>query len=131
MKDDVIMALGIDKAEEHLEYLEKRLHLIQTVSPAQDRVRFALDPIAEYLAALYVLELYNYNQYQWSEFLQGFDTIPKDFLTALRDCCDAKGQEMGVPDLVITKLRTVNGKPIKLSDLEVVSSVPQSQTSLN
>ncbi|MDJ0731667.1 MAG: HEAT repeat domain-containing protein [Crocosphaera sp.] len=122
MREDTLMALGIDEAEQYLEYLEKRLHLIQTVPPAQDRIRFALDPIAEYLAALYLLELYDHNQSQWSEFLQQFDSIPKDFLRAMRDCCDAKGEETGVPDEIITKLRGVNGKAIKLSDLELVPS---------
>ncbi len=35
-REDILTALGGEDAEQQLEYLEKRLHLIQTVNPAQD-----------------------------------------------------------------------------------------------
>lgn len=104
--DDVVSALGCEDPEMRLKYLEERLHLIQAVQPTQNRFRFLLDPLAEYLAGLHLLELYGENDESWRKFLteadakQGVPEETKGFLLALRDCCITKGKEMRIPDFV-------------------------------
>ncbi|HEY9671650.1 MAG TPA: HEAT repeat domain-containing protein [Waterburya sp.] len=105
-----VAALGGDNAETRLKYLEDRLRLIQTIGPAQDQIRFALDPLAEYLAALHLLEDYGKNQGQWRKFLAqtaampGAPTAIQGFLLAVWDCCLAKGTQANVPDFVAQEL---------------------------
>ncbi len=105
-REDAIIAIGNNEGEIHLDYLEKRLHLIQTISPAEDKIRFTLDPVVEYLAALYLCSLYRNDENQWSELLNHIDniSISQGFLIALRDCCSAKGEEYNIPSFVLEKL---------------------------
>jgi hypothetical protein len=97
--------------------LEDRLRLIQTIGPAQDQIRFALDPLAEYLAGLQLLEHYGKNQGQWRKFLAqadamaGAPTAIQGLLLAVRDCCLAKGAEAKVPDFVAQELGKRAGLP--------------------
>jgi hypothetical protein len=87
-----LAALGGDNAEARLKYLEQRLYLIQTIGAAQDQIRFALDPLAEYLAALHLIERFSKNERLWQQFREKIIIIPgapdsiKGFLLALRDC---------------------------------------------
>ena len=53
--NDVLQALGSEDAKIRLELLELSLHLIRTQEQEQDRIRFTLDPLAEYLAGLHLL----------------------------------------------------------------------------
>jgi hypothetical protein len=98
----VIKELGGTDAEERLAYLEERLRLVRTIPPAEDEVRVVLDPLAEYLAGLYLVEHHGTNRKGWTELLAQADGLPtgpegvKGFLLALRDCCLAKGVD---PDL--------------------------------
>jgi len=103
-REEAITAIGNNQGEIHLDYLEKRLHLIQTISPAEDKIRFTLDPLVEYLGALYLLSLYRNDENQWSELLKQMDNIPKSFLIVLRDCCSVKGEEYNIPSFVLEKL---------------------------
>ena len=113
-KRDQVLAViasldGNDNPEAHLQYLEKRLGLIQTIGPAQDTIRFAVDYLAEYLAGLYVVELYCDDEAKWREFLAQADAMPdmeaiKGFLLAVRDCCLALGSETGIPSFVPKEL---------------------------
>src|SRR5260370_27937389 len=48
-----IKALGGDDAEIRIKYLDARLRAIRTLRPAPERLRLALDPLAEYLARLH------------------------------------------------------------------------------
>jgi HEAT repeat protein len=105
-RDAVLASLKGNDVENRLKYLEERLRLIQTIGAAQDKIRFALDPLAEYLAALQVLELGQKNQYFWNEFWQQI-TLASDeiesitgFLLALRDCSQALGKEAKVPPTI-------------------------------
>jgi HEAT repeat protein len=54
-RDLVIDALGVE-GEKHLDYFEKRLRLIETVGAARDHLKMTLDPLAEYLAGLQLVE---------------------------------------------------------------------------
>ncbi len=109
-REEALALLSGDDAEARLKYLENRLRLIQTIGPAQDQIRFTLDPLAEYLAALQLLEHYGKNQGQWRKFLSQTDAMPgapiviQGFLLAVRDCCLAKGAEAKVPDFVAQEL---------------------------
>jgi HEAT repeat protein len=116
-REDAIAALSGDNAEARLKYLEDRLRLIQTIGPAQDQIRFALDPLAEYLAGLQLLEHYGKNQGQWRKFLAQGVAMPgaaaaiQGFLLAVRDCCLAKGAQAKVPDFVAVELGKRPGLP--------------------
>jgi HEAT repeat protein len=91
-RDDLTLALttaGINEPEIQLEYLEHRLYLIQTVGTSQQQFRFCLDPLAEYLAAMYLVESYGGDRFKWDSFLKtvGNMQVPiQGFLLAVRDC---------------------------------------------
>ncbi|NEQ20796.1 MAG: HEAT repeat domain-containing protein, partial [Microcoleus sp. SIO2G3] len=127
-RQDAIAVLIADNAEARLQYLEDRLRLIQTIGPAQDQIRFALDPLAEYLAALQLLEHYGKNHGQWRKFLAQTATIPgapvaiQGFLLAVLDCCLAKGAEAKVPDFVAQELSKRTGASIVSGQAQLVQT---------
>jgi HEAT repeat protein len=98
-----------DKAKVRLKYLEKRLCLIRTKEPG-DKVLFDLDPLAEYLAGLYLVDCYGKDEQKWREFLAEADSKPgapeaiKGFLLAVRDCYLVKVPEGKVTDFVPEEL---------------------------
>ena len=106
------LACSIDResAKIRLRHLETRLRILQTVGPAQDQISFSLDPLAECLAALYLVELYGNETYLWKNFMIQADAMPgapesiHGFLLALRDCCLTRGVEMDIPENVLTEL---------------------------
>jgi HEAT repeat protein len=125
-RDAVLVALAGEKdAEAALKYLEERLRLVQTVGAGRDQMRFALDPLAEYLAGLHLVEQYRADEEPWREFLARAQSMPgapeviRSFLLAVRDCCMAKGSEAKVPDFVPIALATEAGL-----DSELVNYVP-------
>lgn len=96
-------------AKERLGYLEQRLQFLQTPEPG-DRTRIVLDPLAEYLAALYLLEQNCQHENPataWRDFLADVDQtleqankapdFIRGFLLAVRDCCLDNANEDGVP----------------------------------
>ncbi len=105
-----IAILGGNNAETRLNYLEDRLRLIQTIGAAQDQIRFALDPLAEYLGALHLIEFCGKDSQLWQQFLQQAEAIPgspdsiKGFLLALQDCCLIKGKQANVSNFVAEEL---------------------------
>jgi hypothetical protein len=122
--DAILNALGGDAAEDKIKYLEQKLQLIQVLGVARDRVKFALDPLAEYLAGLHVVEQYGSNEEAWREFLARANTSfgatdkIKGFLLAVRDCCLASDPDLNVPCFVAEKLAKQTGL-----DLEVDARV--------
>jgi HEAT repeat protein len=98
-----------DKAKVRLKYLENRLRLIRTKEPGY-KVLFDLDPLAEYLASLYLVDCYGEDEKKWREFLAEADSKPgapeaiKGFLLAVRDCYLAKVPEAKVTDFVPEEL---------------------------
>jgi len=105
----VLNALG-PEGEARLKHLEQKLRLVETIGVARDRVRFALDPLAEYLAGLYLVEQYRDNEGSWRDMLAKADDTPgapnaiKGFLSALGDCCIVKGPDHHVPAFVAEEL---------------------------
>src|SRR5258708_31146934 len=64
--------------------------------------KFSLDPVAEDLAALYLVEEYGASDQNRQEFLNRVSThVPigdaRGFLVALLDCCSSRGSSIGVP----------------------------------
>ncbi|WP_198287541.1 HEAT repeat domain-containing protein [Rivularia sp. PCC 7116] len=106
-----INILGGNDAKFNLKYLEESLRIIQVTDKSEENISFTLDPLAEYLAALYLVENYRNDNFKWNRwFLQyapkmrgEIDSI-KGFLLALRDCCLAKEKVYSVPDWVANKL---------------------------
>ncbi len=82
------------------EYLEK-IGLIECLPDA--KIRFTFDPLAEYLAAIYVVELLGSNEMAWTQLLMDLDAAPEapvatmGFLMALSDSIRWKS-ELGIPD---------------------------------
>ena len=103
---------GNSEAEARLGYMEKKLHLVQCIGAGRDRVKFSLDPLAEYLAGLYILEDNGDSEQRWQEFLAQVDGAPgapgaiNGFLLAVRDCCLAKASEAGIPSAAAGRLRS-------------------------
>jgi hypothetical protein len=91
-------------------YLEDRLRLIQTVGAGRNQIRFALDPLAEYLAGLYVMEAYGDNVDAWKQFFAHAEALPgapeaiRGFFLAVLDCCRAQEADAKVPAFVVAEL---------------------------
>ena len=105
------LLLNIDKGNESLEYLERKLKIIETKGIEDDKVSFKMDPLAEYLAALYLVEENASIIKKWEEFIE--DALSKDgspasikgFLLAVYDCCLIDHNKNIVPAFIIEKLR--------------------------
>ncbi|MEO0457709.1 MAG: NB-ARC domain-containing protein, partial [Cyanobacteria bacterium P01_A01_bin.114] len=113
-------------APKHLNYLENApLHLIRRVLPAKTRIRFTLDPLAEYLAGLHLVERFRDDTARWQWLLEQAKSKPgnlediRGFLLAIRDCCLAK-TDCKVPAFVSEEL----GKLANL-DLEAIAREQQ------
>jgi HEAT repeat protein len=77
---------------ELLDLLEKRLQLVRTIPPAETHIEFTLDPIAEFLAGLWLVHSLQ-GEGDWFEFLRQADcsaSSPESvsaFLAAVLECC--------------------------------------------
>jgi HEAT repeat protein len=90
-RQNAIDALGEENAESRLKYLEDKLRIIQTKGVAHDQIRFSLDPVAEYLAALHLLDINGKDESKWQDFLKVADSqnspeAIKGFMLAVKDC---------------------------------------------
>lgn len=112
-KKEAVAALAqtgeVDSAKARLAYLETRLQFLQSPDPGTD-TRIILDPLAEYLAAAYLVEHHCQQpdpEAAWQDFLNSVDQklvkanetpeIVRGFLLALRDCCIDDAQNEGIP----------------------------------
>jgi hypothetical protein len=90
-------------AQSYQEYLRK-IGLIERRSDS--KIRFTLDPLAEYLAAIYVVELLGSDDAAWAQLLMDLTAAPEapvailGFLTALSDSIRWKS-ELDIPDYVV------------------------------
>ena len=94
------------------------LGLIQRVGENRDRVRFILDPMAEYLAGLQVVDENRDAETKWGYFVQKAREMDphrshqtKGFLLAVRDCCFAA--EVEVPGHVPNELAELAGLDVQ------------------
>lgn len=103
LADAFVVLGGEDRAKAVIGYFERKLGLLQKNWAVEGYLRFALDPLAEYLAATYIVELYNDEENKWRDFLARADELSgerqntREFLLAVRDCCLAKGALHGTP----------------------------------
>ena len=109
-RNAILTALHQEDAENHLDYLENRLCIIQTIAAAQDQIRFTLDPVAEYLAGLYLVEVYGNNKQAWQNLLTKLDAQKEmasiqGFLLALKDCCVSNPGKIKLPDFLVQELQ--------------------------
>jgi len=99
----------------HFSDLLQKAQIIQTIGVSEDQLRFSLDPLAEYLAALYVVEYYGAQEYWWEGFIDSANNQPGSpeaiigFLRAVHDCCVTRGSEHRVPTWVIDRLTRLTG----------------------
>lgn len=107
--DDLKKALSQqDNGEKCLEYIRDRLKLIEDTSFDQ-KIKFKIDPLAEYLAADHLVKQNRDNQGKWHSFFEHISFSAqspqniKGFLLAVLDCCKIN-EELNVPESVITKL---------------------------
>jgi len=98
---------GNDKSETGLKYLENRLQVIQSLG-AGDVVRFTLDPLAEFLAAIYIVEVCGHDDELWRGFLHQANGLAQEmgtatiagFLSAVEDCIVTRADATNVPAVV-------------------------------
>jgi hypothetical protein len=101
-------------AQPTLDYLEYRLSLIQTIGAAQEEVQFVLAPLANYLAAIHLVELFADHENKWQAgFFQkqheldspGAQAQYQDFRFALNDCYYSKIAKSNPEDTVWQQLQ--------------------------
>ncbi|KST64509.1 HEAT repeat domain-containing protein [Mastigocoleus testarum] len=113
-RDKILASLQGDDAELRLIYFEKRLRIIQTTDVAQKKIRFALDPLAEYLAAMHFVELCQHsNNHQehnpWNDFSYKLNeglikiNLIKGFCVALYDYCQILVEKEDEPVLEVAR----------------------------
>jgi hypothetical protein len=102
-----VKALGGDDADIRLRYLDERLRVIHTLGPARERIRFALDPLAEYLAALHLVDVCGKDEQEWRMLLRLGNLPPaapkaiEGFLLAVRDACQARREVCADADFLL------------------------------
>lgn len=117
--EEVLTALSsLPNGEKSLNYLKNRLKLIEMTSH-DEKIRFKIDPLAEYLAGMCLVEGNKYNQQKWHKFFDNAlskDGAPQNingFLLAVRDCCMQERAKLEVPVFVfeaLTKLTRTDPK---------------------
>lgn len=108
-RQTALTTLGGDNAAARLNYLQDRLNIVKA-SASGDRVRISLDPVAEYLAAMRVIELYGVDENAWRGFFDQVDArlgaavAIQGFLSALEDYCLSLGKDDVISALILTEL---------------------------
>jgi HEAT repeat protein len=93
-RDEVLAAFGAE-GDKILDYLEQRLRIVVTVGAARNQVRITLDPLAEYLAGIYLCEQDLDSEVGQKIFLErvrsmaGSTAEIEGFLLAVHDCYTA------------------------------------------
>ncbi|ACC85059.1 SUMF1/EgtB/PvdO family nonheme iron enzyme [Nostoc punctiforme] len=106
--EEALVRPGSNEIDSRLDYLQTTLNILLKIEP--DKVKINLDPLAEYLAGLYLVQQYKDNAEAWQKLLNDIDEKSenlekiKGFLLALWDCCEFKKNEFKIPDLVFQGL---------------------------
>ncbi|HEX8072435.1 MAG TPA: HEAT repeat domain-containing protein [Pyrinomonadaceae bacterium] len=107
----VLSALGGEEkvAANTIAHLRK-LQIIKPPGHDETWISFKFDPVAEYLAGIYLVHKYGAKKDDWRAFFdyadrQGFRTADiMEFLLAVRDCCLTVGADGKVPGFVAAEL---------------------------
>jgi HEAT repeat protein len=119
-------------ATQMIKLLNEDLRLLQIAGAGLDSVSFTLDPLAEYLAALYLVETSGSSHVLWREFLAKATGVVSSgasdgFLLALRDCLTSKGSIYSVPRVVMEEITMLLNSRIEgASDLSHKSEADKS-----
>ncbi|WP_449419573.1 HEAT repeat domain-containing protein [Phormidium nigroviride] len=108
---NALSALHPQDAKERLKYLQDKLRIIKTNPPSEDNIRFVLDPIAEYLAGLHLVDIYGTDDSKWCDFIINGDfqtslEAIKGFMLAVRDCYLAKVPDAKSSDYLPSEIAT-------------------------
>jgi hypothetical protein len=91
-----------------LEYLKDKLHILQIDKPAENQLRFTLDPLAEYLASIHLVETLDDSEEKWDDFFKKVDQYSPDkiqgFLLAVQDCIQSEMKESSFSQSILEKL---------------------------
>lgn len=102
-----------DAANTRLRYLQERVRIVQAVGPSADMVRFTLDPVAEYLAAIKVVSDCGADDAKWNELIVSIKSVkesgppPEGFLSALGETLAVKGRECKVNSKILEQLKSL------------------------
>jgi HEAT repeat protein len=106
----ILTALGgRQDSSEDLTYINTNLGLIQTLLPGNE-IHFALDPLAEYLAAIRLIEENGTDRGKWERFFElaqhksGSISEIRGFLEAISDCCRLEKVGTFPRDIVFPKI---------------------------
>jgi HEAT repeat protein len=100
------------KAEipQRLNYLATQLRVVDIVGEGKDQIRIALDPMAEYLAGLHLINLYGNKDSDWRKFLKKaseFDKLAiQGFMLAVQDCCRVASLENKVSAAIVDEFKS-------------------------
>jgi len=116
-RDRLVEALIAEQIEQRLlDDLETRLQVVRSIGAARALVRFEMDPVEEYLGALFLIDRNGEDEAKWREFLcevdakTGAPRAVRSFIGALADCV-ASGPTSSTTDWVLQELRRRCGNP--------------------
>jgi len=114
-----------------LSYLVEPLGLVRWVKPSMTKIRFSLDPLAEYFAAMHVIEMNGEDIILWNHFLEDcakfkmmFGTT-YNFMICLYECCLDKKNDSDLWNFLISEFQRLSKPSIPTAvfdknDLEIV-----------
>ncbi|MBZ4397226.1 hypothetical protein [Myxococcus sp. AS-1-15] len=129
--EKVLAALG-EFAEKKLTFSVEQLGLVQSTGMSRDQVRFAIDPLAEYLAALALIQRCGANESAWTTALKPLDSALRQgggqaFVQVLVDCCGtefakavplkARARVEGLANSAVVQSRSIAPAPTAPSDV--------------
>jgi len=114
VREDLLRA-ALEKSgnpSEMLRYLTEKLQILQRTEGLLEFLQFSLDPVAEFLAALHLVEHNGENEEAWENLFQNLQPSrdgARGFLLALHDCCIAKRTEYNLPVSIPLKVAALTG----------------------
>jgi hypothetical protein len=109
-REEALLAISGEDANTRLNYLQNKLHILQVVKPAEQEIRFALDPLAEYLASIHIVETFEECEEKWDYLFERIDKYPANeiqgFLLAIQESIQIKMKEICFPESVMKNLKT-------------------------
>jgi HEAT repeat protein len=111
-REEVLLKLGETESESSLKYLQDKLRIIQLIRPSEIQVKFTLDPLAEYLAGLHIVDIFKDSEEEWNKFFETVDRFPLDeiqgFLLATNECVQVRMGENIIPQSAIENLHNIS-----------------------
>ncbi len=105
-----LAALAEEEVEARLAWLVEELGILRPLDADGEKLRFALDPLAEYLAARELVGACGADGAAWERQLREVEAAPgapesvRGFLHALREVCAAERKRLRIPEPVLVEL---------------------------